>query len=137
MSSYILSPFLFNFYAEYISEMTGWMKQKLKSRLPGEISITSDMQMTHHPRGRKQSGTEEPLDEGEKGVKNLAYNSTLKKQRSWHPVPSLNANRGRSNGNSDRLYFLGLLNHSDRDCSHEIKRCLLLERKTMTSQTAY
>ena len=36
------------------------------------------MQMTHHPRGRKQSGTEEPLDEGEKGVKNLAYNSTLK-----------------------------------------------------------
>ena len=27
-------------------EMTGWMKQKLKSRLPGEISITSDMQMT-------------------------------------------------------------------------------------------
>ena len=42
----ILSPFLFNFYAEYISEMTGWMKQKLKSRLPGEISITSDMQMT-------------------------------------------------------------------------------------------
>ena len=27
-------------------EMPGWMKHKLKSRLPGEISITSDMQMT-------------------------------------------------------------------------------------------
>ena len=27
-------------------EMLGWMKHKLKSRLPGEISITSDMQMT-------------------------------------------------------------------------------------------
>ena len=27
-------------------EMLGWMKQKLESRLPGEISITSDMQMT-------------------------------------------------------------------------------------------
>ena len=27
-------------------EMSGWMKHKLKSRLPGEISITSDMQMT-------------------------------------------------------------------------------------------
>ena len=26
-------------------EMPGWMKHKLKSRLPGEISITSDMQM--------------------------------------------------------------------------------------------
>ena len=27
-------------------EMPGWMKHKLVSRLPGEISITSDMQMT-------------------------------------------------------------------------------------------
>ena len=27
-------------------EMPGWVKHKLKSKLPGEISITSDMQMT-------------------------------------------------------------------------------------------
>ena len=27
-------------------EMLGWMKHKLESTLPGEISITSDMQMT-------------------------------------------------------------------------------------------
>ena len=27
-------------------EMSGWMKDKLESRLQGEISITSDMQMT-------------------------------------------------------------------------------------------
>ena len=27
-------------------DMTGWMKHKLESRLPGEMSITSDMQMT-------------------------------------------------------------------------------------------
>ena len=38
---YILSPCLFNLYAEYIMINTG-----LESRLPGEISITSDMQMT-------------------------------------------------------------------------------------------
>ena len=37
----ILSPCLFNLYAEYI-----WKKHKLESRLPGEMSITSDMQMT-------------------------------------------------------------------------------------------
>ena len=42
----ILSPSLFNFYAEHIKRMPGWMKHKLESRLPGEISITSDMQMT-------------------------------------------------------------------------------------------
>ena len=41
----ILSPCLFNLYAEYIMEMLGWMKHKLESRLPGEIAITSDMQM--------------------------------------------------------------------------------------------
>ena len=42
----ILSPCLFNLYAEYIMRNAGWMKHKLESRLPGEISITSDMQMT-------------------------------------------------------------------------------------------
>ena len=42
----ILSPCLFNFYAEYIMRNAGWKKHKLESRLPGEISITSDMQMT-------------------------------------------------------------------------------------------
>ena len=42
----ILSPCLFNLYAEYIRETLDWMKHKLESRLLGEISITSDMQMT-------------------------------------------------------------------------------------------
>jgi len=42
----ILSSCLFNFYAEYTTQNTDWMKHKLESRLPGEISITSDMQMT-------------------------------------------------------------------------------------------
>ena len=44
--SCILSPCLFNLYAEYIMKRLGWMKHKLESRLLGEISITSDMQMT-------------------------------------------------------------------------------------------
>ena len=37
------------------------------------------------------------------------------------------------NGNSDRLYFLGFQNHCGRDCSHEIKKHLLLGRKIMTN----
>ena len=37
-----------------------------------------------------------------------------------------------NSGNSDRLYFGGLQNPADGDCSHEIKRCLLLGRKVMT-----
>ena len=42
----ILSPCLFNLYAEYILRNAGLEEYKLESRLPGEISITSDMQMT-------------------------------------------------------------------------------------------
>ena len=42
----ILSSCLFNLYAEYIMKMLGWMKHKLESRLLGEISITSDTQLT-------------------------------------------------------------------------------------------
>ena len=41
----ILSPCLFNLYAEYIIQNAGLLKHKLKSRLLGDISITSDMQM--------------------------------------------------------------------------------------------
>ena len=36
-----------------------------------------------------------------------------------------------SNGNSDKLYFLGSKITADGDCSHEFERCLLLGRKTM------
>ena len=43
---YILSPYLFNLYAEYIMQNAGWKKHMLKSKLPGGISITSDIQMT-------------------------------------------------------------------------------------------
>ena len=43
------------------------------------------------------------------------------------------ANRWGSNGNSGRLYFLGLQITEDGDCSHEIKRGLLLGRKVMTN----
>ena len=42
------------------------------------------------------------------------------------------ANRWGNNGKSDRL-FLGSKITADSDCSHEIKRCLLLRRKAMTN----
>ena len=42
------------------------------------------------------------------------------------------ANRWGNNGNSDRLYIWGLF-RAYGDCSHEIKRCLLLGRKAMTN----
>ena len=41
----IVSLCLFNLYANISCKMPGWMNHKLKSRLPGEISTTSDTQM--------------------------------------------------------------------------------------------
>ena len=43
------------------------------------------------------------------------------------------ANRWGNNGDSDRLYFLGFKITADGDCSHEIKRSLLLGRKVMAN----
>ena len=42
----ILSPCLFNLYTEYIMRNGGLYEANLESRLPREISITSDVQMT-------------------------------------------------------------------------------------------
>ena len=39
---FILSPCLFNLYADISYKTPGWMKHKLESRLPGAISITLD-----------------------------------------------------------------------------------------------
>ena len=42
-------------------------------------------------------------------------------------------NRWGNSGKSGRLYFSGSKITADGDCSHEIKRCLLLVRKAMTN----
>ena len=47
-------------------EVPSWMKRKLESRFLGEISITSDMQMTP-PFGKKWRRNKEPLDENNRG----------------------------------------------------------------------
>ena len=46
MKAVLLSPCLLNFYAEYIMRNAGLDEAKLASILWGEISITSNMQMT-------------------------------------------------------------------------------------------
>ena len=113
-------------------EMLGWLKHKLESRLPGEISVTSDMQMT--PPLWQKARTKEPLDESERGE----WKSWLEAQHSEnedHGIWSHHsmANRWGNSGNSDRLYFWGSKVTADGDCSHEIKRHLLLGRKVMTN----
>ena len=91
-------------------ETLGWKKHKLESRLPGEISITSDMKMTP-PYGRKWRGTKKPLDESERRVK-----SWLKAQRSENEDHGIWPHHFMGNRweKSVRLYFFGLQNHCRR-----------------------
>ena len=56
----------------------------------------------------------------------------IQKRRSWHPVPSLHSFRETVETVSDFL-FLDSKITADGDCSHEIKRRLLLGRKVMTN----
>ena len=66
--------------------MPGWMKHKLESRLPGEISITSDDTTLMVESEELKSLLMKVKEESEKvGLKS----STFRKLRSWHLVPSL------------------------------------------------
>ena len=66
---YVNTVFFHPAYLTYMQstswEMPDWLKHRLESIFPGEISITSDMQMT--PPLWQKRGTEDPLDEGERG----------------------------------------------------------------------
>ena len=111
--------------------MLGWKKHKLESRLPGEISITWDMQMTS------------PLWQKVKRNWRASWWKWKRRAKSWlkaqhsenkdHGIWSHHfmGNRWGNSGNSVRLYFLGSKITADGDCSHEIKRRLLLGREVM------
>ena len=109
------------------------MKQMLESRLLGEISITSDMQMTP-PYGRKQRITKEPIDKSERGE----WKSWLKTQHSENkitasgPITSWQID-GETKETVTNFIFLGSKISADGDFSHEVERCLLLGRKVTTN----
>ena len=54
-------------YLTYMQSTSCEIKHKLESRLPGEISVTSDMQMTPPLWQKVKRRTKEPLDESERG----------------------------------------------------------------------
>ena len=106
------------------SEMPGWMKHKLESRLPGEISITSDTQMT--PPLWEKAKKKNP-DESETGVENVSLKLNIQKTKimASGPITSWQID-GETMETVTDLIFLGSKITANRDCSHEIKRRLLL-----------
>ena len=62
----------------------------------------------------------------------LEFNIQKTKIMASGPITSWQID-GRNSGNDDRLYFWGSKITADGDCSHEIKRLLLLGRRVMTN----
>ena len=103
--------------------MLGWRKHKLESRLLGEISITSDMQMT-------PSLWHKVKEESEKV--GLKLNIQKMKIMASGPITSWQVDRETVETVADFI-FLGSKITADGDCNHEIKRRLLFGRQGMTN----
>ena len=112
-------------------EMLGWMKHKLESRLPGEISITSDMQMTPTLIAESEEAIKSLLmkvkEENEKV--GLKLNIQKTKIMASGPITSWQID---GETVADFIFLCSKIT-ADGNCSHEIKRRLLLGRKVMTN----
>ena len=107
------------------------MKHKLESRLPREISVTSDMQITP-PLWQKVKRSLKSLlmkvkEDSEKA--DLKLNTQKTKIMASNPI-TLWQIEGET---VTHFIFLGSRISADGDCRHEIKRCLLLGRKALTN----
>ena len=125
-----LSKFVSFAFDQSISwEMLGWMKHKLESRLLGEISTTSDMLMAESKEELK-SLLMKVKEESEKA--GLKLNIQKTKIMASGPITSWQID-GETMETVRDFIFGGSKITPDGDCSHEIKRCLLLGRKVMTN----
>ena len=117
-----------------LEETLDWKKHKLESRLPGEISITSDRQMTPPFMAESEEELKSLLmKEKEESEKvGLKLNIQKTKTMASGPITSWEIDGKTVETVSDFL-FGGSEITADGDCSHEIKRCLLLGRKVMTN----
>ena len=109
--------------------MLGWKKHKLESRLLGEISISSDMQMTP-PLWQKVKSLLIVKEDSEKV--GLKLNIQKTKIMASGLITSWEIDGETVETVSD-FTLLGSKITADGDCSHEIKRRLLLGRKVMTN----
>ena len=109
------------------------MKSKLKSRLEREISITSyadDTTLMAKSEEELKSLLMKVKEESEKVGLNL--NIQQPKIMASDPITSWKID-GETVETMANFIFLGSQITAEGDCSHEIKRCLLLGRKVMTN----
>ena len=86
----------------------------------------------NHSNGRKQTGTKESIDEGERGEWKAGLKFSIQKTKimASGPITSWQIDWETMETVTDFI-FLGSKITADSDCSHEIKRCLLLGKKLL------
>ena len=104
----------------------------LESRLPGEISITSDMQVTTLMAESEELKSLLMIVKEESEKVGLKLNIQKTKIMASDPITSWQID-GETVETVLDFIFLASKITADGDFSHEIKRCLLLGRKVMTN----
>ena len=88
----------------------------------------------HHRYGRKQRRTKEPLDESKRGEQKSWLKTHIQKTKIMASGPTTSwQTDGETLETVADFIFVGSKITADGDCSHEIKRRLLLGRKVMTN----
>ena len=130
----LLSPYLFNFYTEYI------MRNATLDEAQAGIKIArrniNNLRYTDTTLTAKSK--EETLDESEKKSEKAGLKLNIQKMKiiSSGPITSWQID-GETMETATDFIFLGSKITADGDCGHEIKRHLLLGRKAMTKLKAY
>ena len=127
----MLSLCLINLYAEYIMRNAGLDEAQAGIKIAGRnIRYADNTTIMAESEEELKSLLMKVKEESKKA--DLKLNIQKTKIMASSPVTSQQTDE-ENNGSSDRLYFLGSKITADGDCSHEIKRLLLFERKAMTN----
>ena len=111
--------------------MPGWMKHKLESRLPAEIPITSDTQMTPTLMAESEKELKGLMMKVKEESEKVGLKLNIQETKIMASCPiTLWQIDGETVAD---FIFLGSKITADGDCSHEIKICLLLGRKVMNN----
>ena len=134
----ILSPWLFNLYAEYIMWNAGLDEARAGIKIAGKninnLRYADDTTLMAKSKEELKSLLMKVKEENEKAGLKLSIQKT--KIMASGPISSWQID-GKTMETVTDFIFLGSKITADGDCSHEIKRCLLLGRKALTSLIAY
>ena len=132
--SCVLSPCLFNFYAEYIMRNAGLQKEqagiKISGRNTNNLRCADDTTLLAECKKELKSFLMKMKEESEKA--GLKLNIEKAKIVASGPITSWQIHRETMETVTDFI-FLGSKITAVGDCSHEIERYLLLGRKVMTN----